>query len=294
MTILVGYVPGEGGAGGIQLGAMLAESVGTDLVIATVAPTPWTTPSMARVDAEFVAWTDRFIDQAFSEVTAYMDIYPAALTWRFDRLDHRTAATALAAHAAEIGAAAVVLSSTGDVQLGQIVVGSTADALLHRSEVAVGLSPRGYRSPRDGLLTRVTAAIAGDDPQDRAVLARAHELADRMSAPLRVVTFAVRGGAMYPPLVGLSGEAEVLDQWVSQCTQAHQSLREDGLITDDTVTEIATGRGWREAVDSVDWLGGEVLLLGSTREGPLRRVFIGSRSTKLIRHSPVPVVVLPR
>ena len=52
MTILVGYVPGEGGAGGIQLGAMLAESLDTDLVIATVAPTPWTTPSPARIDAQ--------------------------------------------------------------------------------------------------------------------------------------------------------------------------------------------------------------------------------------------------
>lgn len=294
MTILVGYVPGEGGAGGIQLGAMLAESLDTDLVIATVAPTPWTTPSLARVDAEFLDWTDQFIDQAFSEVTAHMNIYPAALTWSFDRLDHRTASAALAAHAKEIGAAAVVLASTGDGQLGQIVVGSTADALLHRSEVAVALSPRGYRSPRDGLLTRVTAAIAGDDPQDRTVLTNAHMLADEMTAPLLVVTFAVRGGAMYPPLVGLAGESDVLDQWVEQSAQAHEALRADGLITDDTVTEIATGRGWREAVDSLDWQGGEVMLIGSTREGPLRRVFIGSRSTKLIRHSPVPVVVLPK
>lgn len=294
MTILVGYVPGEGTAGGIQLGAMLAESLDTDLVIATVAPTPWTTPSMARVDAEFVDWTDRFIDQAFSEVTAHMNVYPATLNWRFDRLDHRTASSALAAHATEIGAAAVVLASTGDGQLGQIVVGSTADALLHRCEVAVGLSPRGYRSPRDGLLTRVTVAIAGDDPQDRAALSRAHTLADTMTAPLRVVTFAVRGGAMYPPLVGLSGESDVLDQWVAQSRRAHEALRADGLITDDTVTEIATGRGWREAVDAIDWQGGEVMLIGSTREGPLRRVFIGSRSTKLIRHSPVPVVVLPK
>ncbi|MFZ2241118.1 MAG: universal stress protein, partial [Gordonia amarae] len=109
MTILVGYVPGEGGAGGIQLGAMLAESLDTDLVIATVAPTPWTTPSPARIDAEFVDWTDQFIDQAFSEVTAHMNVYPATLTWRFDRLDHRAASAALAAHAKEIGAAAVVL-----------------------------------------------------------------------------------------------------------------------------------------------------------------------------------------
>ena len=45
---------------------------------------------------------------------------------------------------------------------------------------------------------------------------------------------------------------------------------------------------------SIDWLPGEVLVLGSSTAGPLTRVFLGSRATKLIRHSPVPVLVVPR
>lgn len=294
MTIVVGYVQGEGGTGGVQLGAMLAESLSTDLVVASVVPKPWTTPSMAKVDAEFSEWTDQIIAKAHAEVDDYMTIYPPQLEWRFQRLDHRTASAALIDLAMKVHADAIAISSSGDGQLGQIIAGSTADALLHRSPVAVGLSPRGYRSPRDGQLKRVSVAISGGTDKDRSVLVRARELADRMNAPLRVVTFAVRGGAMYPPLVGLNAEEAVLDQWKEQASAAHEELRKEGLIPERTKCEVASGRGWREAVDSIDWVDGEVLFVGSTREGRVRGVFLGSRATKLLRHASVPVVVLPR
>ena len=34
-------------------------------------------------------------------------------------------------------------------------------------------------------------------------------------------------------------------------------------------------------------------MIGSSPIGPLARVFLGSRATKIVRHSPVPVVVVP-
>ncbi|MAU82245.1 MAG: universal stress protein UspA [Gordonia sp.] len=294
MTILVGYVQGEGGLGGLQLGAMAAESLHTDLVVATVVPKPWTTPSMAKVDAEFASWTDEVAATAEAEVAEYMTIYPPELSWRFTRLDHRTVASALIEHARALDADAIAISSTGDGQLGQIVLGSTADTLMHRSPVPVGISPRGYRSPKDGLLTRVTAAISGSGPESRSVIARARGLCDRMDGPLRVVSFAVRGGAMYPPLVGLSTEDDVLSQWQAQSAESHRMLLDDGVIAPGTDCVVAAGRGYREAFDSIEWIGGEVLFLGSARDGVLAQVFLGSRASKLIRHSPVPVLVLPR
>ncbi|MCH5645662.1 MULTISPECIES: universal stress protein [unclassified Gordonia (in: high G+C Gram-positive bacteria)] len=292
MTVLVGYVQGEGGTGGVQLGAMLAESAGTDLVVATVVPKPWTTPSMAKVDAEYASWTDEIVTKAEQEIADYMTIYPPDLDWRFVRLDHRTAASALSAHAVEIGARVLVISSANGGQLGQIVTGSTADWLLHRSPTPVALSPRGYRSPKDGKLTRITVAYAGTD--DDGIISRARDVAGLMAKPMRVVTFAVRGGAMYPPLVGIRTENQVLDQWIEQSTAAQQKLAADGVIESGTPTEVASGTGWREAVDSIEWIEGEVLFVGSSHEGLLSQVFVGSRAHKLIRHSPVPVVVLPR
>ncbi len=39
---------------------------------------------------------------------------------------------------------------------------------------------------------------------------------------------------------------------------------------------------------------GDVLAVGSSSLGPVARVFLGSRASKIIRHSSVPVVVVPR
>ena len=35
-------------------------------------------------------------------------------------------------------------------------------------------------------------------------------------------------------------------------------------------------------------------MVGSSSVGPIARVFLGSRATKIIQHSPVPVVLVPR
>jgi nucleotide-binding universal stress UspA family protein len=37
-----------------------------------------------------------------------------------------------------------------------------------------------------------------------------------------------------------------------------------------------------------------VLVVGSSELGPVAQVFLGSRASKIVRHSPVPVVVVPR
>ena len=52
------------------------------------------------------------------------------------------------------------------------------------------------------------------------------------------------------------------------------------------------GRG--QAFEDVGWQEGDVLVVGSSALGPIAQVFLGSRATKILRHSPVPVVVVPR
>ena len=37
-----------------------------------------------------------------------------------------------------------------------------------------------------------------------------------------------------------------------------------------------------------------MLVVGSSSIGPIARVFLGSRSAKIVQHAPVPVVVVPR
>ncbi|OOK64044.1 universal stress family protein [Mycobacterium kansasii] len=56
---------------------------------------------------------------------------------------------------------------------------------------------------------------------------------------------------------------------------------------------MITGNGWQHALEHTDWQDGEILALGTSPRGDIARVFLGSRSGKIIRHSPVPVLVLP-
>ena len=57
---------------------------------------------------------------------------------------------------------------------------------------------------------------------------------------------------------------------------------------------IGHGTDWAAALEDIGWDDGGVLAVGSSAAGPLARVFIGSRSSKIVRHSPVPAVVVPR
>ena len=63
--------------------------------------------------------------------------------------------------------------------------------------------------------------------------------------------------------------------------------------TTDTAFVVASGTSWAEALSSVDWVPNELLVLGSSSAGTLRRVFLGTNATKIVRHSPVPVLVVP-
>ena len=57
---------------------------------------------------------------------------------------------------------------------------------------------------------------------------------------------------------------------------------------------VGRGETWEEATEDVEWEDGDVLVVGSSSIGPIKRVFLGSRSSRIVRHSPVPVVVVPR
>ncbi len=59
-------------------------------------------------------------------------------------------------------------------------------------------------------------------------------------------------------------------------------------------TVVGAGESWPEALEDVAWGAGDVLVVGSSRTGPLARVFLGSRAAKIVRHAPVPVIVVPR
>ncbi|MBW4778896.1 universal stress protein [Rhodococcus fascians] len=298
MSVLIAFAPGKGSVGALDLGAQLARSLTTNIDVATVVPKPWSTPSMARVDAEFADWAASTATESEAKARRYLEERAPDVAASFHRMSHRSVSTALTEAAETTGASILVLGSSGDGALGQVVVGSTADKLLHSSPVTVALAPRGYRIRDRAVLTRITCAFSGDSEATRVVGPTA-ELARDTGVPLRLASFVVRGATMYPPEIGLRAEDDVAAELARGLSEALTAAVDDavavGLPADRVGTELATAGSWREALDELHWQDGEVLTIGSSGPlGPIARVFLGSRATKIIRHSPVPILVLPR
>jgi len=312
MTIVVGYLPDKGGRACLDLAALLAGSgVLEPVAVVTVVPQHWTTPSMAKVDAEFAAWAHAQGDGALERARVYLAGRWPDVEVSFHRAEGRSVPSALARACADLSGDLLVLGSSTDGRVGQVVIGSTAEPLLHSSPVPIAIAPRGYRAPKGSApkgsapggsapngtaLTRLSCAFSGTRRSEDLLTATA-AISARMGCPLRIVTFGIRGRTMYPPEVGLHAEDLVLQQWREQVADEQQHavrhLATLGLVTDSTTTEIATGPRWDDAMDQLDWEPAELLVVGSSSVGRLARVFLGSGAIKIVRYSPVPVVVVP-
>lgn len=103
-----------------------------------------------------------------------------------------------------------------------------------------------------------------------------------------------------PPMVTAAvswSEDLVREQWRRQASAAQdeavEHLVDAGFARDEVETVLARGATWVEALDSVEWHSGDVLVVGSSSTHLLTQVFLGSSAAKIVRASPVPVVVVP-
>lgn len=292
MTMIVGYAPDERGRAALHLGALLARSAGDRLVVCSVVPSPWV-PGMARVDAEYRSYLDATADEALERARANL---PGGVEATFVRHSARSAAVGLLELAAEHEAVLVVLGSSSAGAFGHIVLGSVTDRLLHSSPVSLALAPRGFRSRDDAMVSRVTTAYGGSSAESLVVAAAS--VAERVGARLRIASFAVWTKPPYTMTLGTDSEDLVMREWTAALEKTAQLTltRVEGLPATLAKVETVIGRGatWQEALDDVGWTEGDVMVVGSSELGPVAQVFLGSRATKILRHSPVPVVVVPR
>jgi nucleotide-binding universal stress UspA family protein len=292
MTVVVGYLAGKAGTSALHLGVEAARTLKSPLVVVSVVPKPWTTPSPARIDAEFAQYADHLAAESAAHARACIASLDPALEVTCHKYAHRSASGGLLDAVEDLRADVLVLGSAADGQLGQVVIGSTADRLLHSCPVPLAISPRGYRGAKAHALTRITCAYPGS-PEAMHVVKRVSELAARLEVPMRVITFAVRGRTMYPPEVGLDAESSILAAWADHARKTLSALKSDGIVGDDVALQVVTGNGWAQALDAAEWLDGELLAIGTSPGSAIARVFLGSKGAKIVRHSPVPVLVLP-
>jgi nucleotide-binding universal stress UspA family protein len=192
-------------------------------------------------------------------------------------------------------ASVIVAGSSTSGGDGSVALGSTTSRLLHSSPIPVALAPRGFRVGPAARVTRVTAAFgsSGDD-----LVVGAAGVAASVGATLRLASFAVRPRAPYTVAVGREADDAAVREWVSEIETAQQEVlervRELPVVPEECDAVVGRGESWVDALDDVEWEDGDVLVVGSSSIGPVARVFLGSRSAKIVQHAPVPVVVVPR
>jgi nucleotide-binding universal stress UspA family protein len=158
--------------------------------------------------------------------------------------------------------------------------------------LVVGISPE--EQSRAALhLGTILARSSGDE----LVLAAA-SVAARVGAGLRIASFAVRARPPYTSGVGSQPERAIIDQWAEEIKTASRAALEQvehlPAVSPELEAEIGYGESWEEALEDIDWQDGDVLVVGSSAMGPIARVFLGSRASKIVRNSSVPAVVVPR
>lgn len=288
MTYLVGYSADRGGQEALALGRLLAKSEGVGLTVANIVPQGWGLPSMGRVDAEYVAYVEQLAGKTLAKAKAALG---GTIATQLVIEHARTPAEGLLAVAGRTQARGIVVGSTRDGSIYRYTVAGVANSLLHHAPVPVALAPKNFRGAAGGRIARVTCAHAGLDDTPEA-LTEAVALTQRLKVPLRLASFVVRDKQMYPTGAGYDIEHAVANQWRSQAEAAHAAVR--ASLPADLAVESATGDGdsWRASLTSIPWQD-EVLVIGSSRRGMLARVFLGSASTAIIQHAPVPVIAVP-
>ena len=293
MIILVGYSPNKDSLGAVDLACQLARSDGGAVHAVTVVPQAWPTPVAGDTDREFGRWASERGAESAAHASEYLvghDV-PTEATW----VPARSVPQALLDQAAKLEAELVVVGSGDDVPHGKVGITSKTDRLLHSSAVPIAIAPRGYQAGPDSTVERITMAFRGDDAT-WSLLERVAQIARRISAPLRIVTFAVRSRMMVPPTVS-GAEDMVHNAWVEQAraeqARAAAHLHALGFPDERLRREVAVGRSWGGAMDSLEWKRGDVLVVGSSATHLLNRVFLGSSAAKIVRHATVPVIVVP-
>jgi nucleotide-binding universal stress UspA family protein len=299
MTILIGLAPGHKDDAAVHLGGMLARSTGEDAIVLAVVPAPWP-PDPYQADKEYLAYLEARADKALTRARTHLEGSVTSVECLLLRAESVTAGLLRIIEERQVRSVTLGSSSTG--LLGRVMLGGVAERVLHATDLPVIVAPRAFHEGKATRVSQVSVAFGRAD-HDGGLLARAASTAHTMSAPMRVVCFAVRPMPEYVGAIEPSNEQLVVGEWMKRLEDdiaaalaaATQESYPGGQTATATRVEMVLGQGgsWAEALNDVAWSDGDLLVVG-TSHGPLSRFFLGSHAAKIIRNSPVPVMLLAR
>nr|WP_296776552.1 universal stress protein [Rhodococcus sp. (in: high G+C Gram-positive bacteria)] len=287
MRLIVGYQATPSGEDGIALAAVLARTLDAALDICIVLPCERPVPSKAPVE---VAYEKILVDQATEWLADAMTFVPEDISAEGHLLFDESFAQGLIDIATERDAYMIVVGAASDGLLGRHAIGSVTSELLHVAHVPLALAPRGTRHSTVGRIREITCAV-GNRPGAEALTKAAYDLSAKASLPIRLLSLVSIDSR--PAGADTSSKAtreRDLAKAEDNLSRARSALPEGTAVT----SLVAEGSGIEKAVTSLDWHDGDVLMVGSSRLGQPRRLFLGSTAAKILRVLPVPMIVVPR
>lgn len=290
MTIVIGVSPSDAGLDALDLGALLGNLLAEECVLAYVTPPTVDYPSPGHVDAEWAAYLREQSSKALAEACEYLVKRWGVAAPKTLSISHSSVSRGLSEAAQQVDASLVVLGPGGDIQGGRVTLGSAAHSLVHGAGVGIALAPFGYHQAAPGHIDRLVVGFR-DESQARHVLAWAGEVAARSGVAVQLLSVILRVTRIVTSRLGHDPERVVLQALHDQEQQAQNAVVKGAEFP--VSGTVVQGETAADALRKFAWAPGDVFVMGSSRFGAVRRVFMGDTSMKLLRAATVPIVILP-
>ena len=282
-TIVVGVDGREGGRDALALAASLQGVFGSDLVAVHAFPPDYHHYLGRGADGEYEKVIN---DRAVKVVREAVE--RAGVAARAFVVADGSPGRALHRAATERDADLIVVGSAHRGRVGRVLAGDVAAGTLHGAPCPVLVAPGGH-GDHSGELRTIGVGFDGS-PESQTALGIAHQIAAAVGARLRVIDVVV------PPDAGGPFPAYRPD-WAEHAHIRREEAEDRVAAVLADLGDIATGdvpfgdpaRELAYAAHDLD-----LLVTGSRGYGPVRRLMLGSTSTKLVHEAPCPVLVLTR
>ncbi len=280
--IVVAYVATPYGRDAVDLAVSLAR--GRDVLIDIVMVVP-VDNAFSGVYPHDRGYSSILEEQTAEWLQAALDRVPEGIAATGHIVPGESEAETLESTAYEWDADLIVVGARSGTLFRSFRVGSVANSLLHFSRIPVALAPPGHGY--DGPITRITAMF-GTRPGASDVVALGVDRARRRGIPLRLASLHITDER------GVDSPADVLTDVKHFGTAALASQAAEMVEAGTATTQVVSARSVDEAVRALDWQPGDVVIVGSSRMAARGRLFIGSTAARMLRTTPVPMIVVPQ
>lgn len=276
--LLVGYDGSDGGRDALELARVMAEATGASVLVVNVQPYGPLPIPYEILDLEEAEQVQPLFEEAKKQL--------GDLRVETRAFGGGTPAGVITDLAEREEVQAIIVGSPHRRAIGQTLIGSVANGLLHGAPCEVVVAPKGYAAESHGPFR--TIAVAFDDTaESRAALARAEEIA--LACRATIVIYTVKASPATVP--GPTGYSPAIPPDAGAIVTKAVKAVDERLAASGRVLSGSPGSMIAEACEEA---GADLLVTGSRGYGPLLRVLVGSVATQLVHREPCPVIVVPR